>query len=72
MTKVTLIQAGGTGAPGQTPEPPPSLYAKRNQIYPKLAHGRFRMVKWLVMAGTLGVYYLIPWIRWPRGDGIPD
>ncbi|MCB9961407.1 MAG: cytochrome c oxidase accessory protein CcoG [Hyphomonas sp.] len=51
---------------------PPSLYEGRKQIYPKLAHGKFRMVKWIVMAATLGVYYLLPWIRWPRGEGIPD
>ena len=72
MTKVTLIKAGGRDAPGQKPEHPPSLYEKRNQIYPKLAHGKFRSFKWLVMAVTLGIYYLIPWIRWPRGEGIPD
>jgi cytochrome c oxidase accessory protein FixG len=24
------------------------------------------------MAVTLGIYYLIPWLRWPRGEGIPD
>ena len=51
---------------------PPSLYEGRKQIYPKLAHGKFRMVKWIVMAATLGVYYLLPWIRWSRGEGIPD
>ena len=72
MTKVTLIKAGGTGAPGPRPEHPPSLYEKRNQIYPKLAHGKFRAFKWLVMAVTLGIYYAIPWIRWPRGENIPD
>src|SRR5688572_31577557 len=27
-----------------------ALYAGRQKIYPKLAHGRFRTVKWLVMA----------------------
>ena len=54
------------------PPPPQDLYAKRKQIYPKLAHGKFRSVKWLVMAVTLGVYYLLPWIRWPRGAGAPD
>jgi hypothetical protein len=70
VTKVTLISSKDTGAP--KPERPDSLYEKRNQIYPKLAHGKFRLVKWVVMAATLGVYYLIPWIRWPRGDGIPD
>lgn len=72
MTKVTLIKAGGTGHPADKPEPAPSLYEKRKQIYPKLAHGKYRTIKWIVMAATLGVYYLIPWIRWPRGEGIPD
>ena len=52
--------------------PPPSLYEGRKQIYPKLAHGKFRTIKWIVMAVTLGIYYLLPWIRWPRGEGIPD
>ena len=51
---------------------PPSLYEGRKQIYPKLAHGRFRTIKWIVMAVTLGIYYILPWIRWPRGEGIPD
>lgn len=70
MTRVTLISSR-EGKPPQ-PERPVSLYEKRNQIYPKLAHGKFRTVKWLVMAITLGIYYVIPWIRWPRGAGIPD
>src|SRR5690606_23428946 len=25
-----------------------------------------------VMVVTLAVYYIIPWIRWDRGEGIPD
>lgn len=70
MTRVTLIPAGRPHRPN--PEEPPSLYERRRQIYPKLAHGRFRTVKWAVMAVTLGIYYLIPWLRWPRGEGIPD
>jgi cytochrome c oxidase accessory protein FixG len=47
-------------------------YAARQKIYPKLAHGTFRKVKWGVMAATLGVYYLLPWIRWDRGPSLPD
>lgn len=62
----TLIDHSGGNSP------PPSLYEGRKQIYPKLAHGKFRMVKWIVMAVTLGIYYILPWIRWPRGEGIPD
>ncbi len=70
MTKVTLI-AGGRRQPEKKPDPS-ALYAQRKQIYPKLAHGQFRLIKWGVMAATLGVYYLIPWLRWPRGEGVPD
>jgi cytochrome c oxidase accessory protein FixG len=60
-----------TNAAGMPPRPP-SLYEGRKQIYPKLAHGKFRMVKWIVMAVTLGVYYLLPWVRWERGEGIAN
>ena len=49
-----------------------SLYAKRQAIHPKLAHGRFRRAKWIVMAVTLAIYYLTPWIRWDRGLAAPD
>src|SRR5262245_25403743 len=48
------------------------LYAARQKVYPKLAHGRFRMAKWLVMAVTLGIYYALPWLRWHRGPDLPD
>ncbi len=49
-----------------------SYYASRQTIYPKRAHGTFRTIKWVVMAVTLGIYYLLPWIRWERGPGLPD
>ena len=49
-----------------------SLYAGRQKVYPKLAHGRFRTTKWLVMAATLGIYYALPWLRWHRGPDLPD
>jgi len=59
-------------APNPTPSTPQSLYAKRVQIYPKLAHGLFRNLKWLAMIILLGIYYVTPWIRWDRGVGQPD
>lgn len=49
-----------------------SLYAARQPIYPKRAHGTFRSIKWAVMVVTLGIYYILPWIRWDRGPGLPD
>lgn len=44
-------------------------YKARVPIYPKMVHGSFRRLKWIVMALTLGIYYLVPWIRWNRGLG---
>jgi cytochrome c oxidase accessory protein FixG len=48
------------------------LYAPRVPIYSKRAEGQFRRVKWAVMAITLGIYYLLPWLRWDRGPNLPD
>ncbi|MEO1039095.1 MAG: cytochrome c oxidase accessory protein CcoG [Pseudomonadota bacterium] len=49
-----------------------ALYQKRQQIYPKLVHGPFRFAKWVFMALALGVYYLLPFVRWDRGLDAPD
>ena len=49
-----------------------SLYAPRVKVYPKRAHGTFRTIKWIVMAVTLSIYYLVPWIRWDRGPYLPN
>lgn len=48
------------------------LYAPRKKVFPKRANGTFRRFKWLVMAVTLGIYYLTPWLRWDRGPHAPD
>jgi cytochrome c oxidase accessory protein FixG len=48
------------------------LYAPRQKIFPKAVAGTFRRFKWIVMAVTLGIYYLTPWIRWDRGPFAPD
>ena len=50
----------------------PPLYAPRKKIFPKRASGSFRRFKWLIMAVTLGIYYLTPWLRWDRGPYAPD
>ena len=34
--------------------------------------GFFRSLKWWVMGVTLGIYYVTPWLRWDRGEGVPD
>ena len=53
-------------------DPAPSLYAPREPIFPRRVSGAFRNLKWYIMAVTLGIYYLTPWIRWDRGPALPD
>ncbi|AXS42473.1 cytochrome c oxidase accessory protein CcoG [Breoghania sp. L-A4] len=35
-------------------------------------HGRFRRIKWAILAITLGIYYFLPFVRWDRGPHAPD
>ncbi|MFT5066924.1 MAG: cytochrome c oxidase accessory protein FixG [Yoonia sp.] len=48
------------------------LYAPQVPIFPRRVTGYFRTLKWWIMAVTLGVYYLTPWMRWDRGPALPD
>ncbi|MCA0919002.1 cytochrome c oxidase accessory protein CcoG [Pseudooceanicola nanhaiensis] len=54
------------------PQAPDSLYTAREPIFPRRVKGTFRNLKWVIMAITLGIYYLTPWIRWDRGPQLPD
>ena len=54
------------------PNAPQSLYAAREPVFPRKVYGKFRNLKWVIMAVTLGIYYLTPWIRWDRGPSLPD
>jgi cytochrome c oxidase accessory protein FixG len=58
-----------SGGAGGAPAP---LYAPRKAVYPQSVSGRFRNIKWAVMAVTLGIYYLLPFVRWDRGPNAPD
>ncbi|WP_375261591.1 cytochrome c oxidase accessory protein CcoG [Palleronia sp.] len=49
-----------------------SLYAAREPIFPRRVSGFFRRMKWWIMAATLAIYYLTPWLRWDRGPNMPD
>jgi len=48
------------------------LYTPRKKIHPRRVYGYFRSLKWWIMAATLGIYYVTPWLRWDRGAGAPD
>lgn len=58
--------------PDDALEPPLELYAARKDVFPKAVTGFFRRLKWQIMAVTLAVYYITPWIRWDRGPYAPD
>jgi cytochrome c oxidase accessory protein FixG len=49
-----------------------SLYAARVKIHPKAVHGFFRRLKWAILGFALAVYYVLPWLRYDRGDHAPD
>ncbi len=58
-----LSELTGLGSP---------LYEARKGVYPKKVDGFFRRFKWAIMAITLAIYYITPWIRWDRGPYAPD
>ncbi len=48
------------------------LYADRVRVYPRSVHGIARNIKWAILVLCLVVYYVTPWIRWDRGEGVPN
>ncbi|GAB6051746.1 cytochrome c oxidase accessory protein CcoG [Magnetospira thiophila] len=48
------------------------LFAAVQAIYPRDVKGTFRTVKWVALVVLLGIYYVIPWLRWERGPGVTD
>jgi len=59
-------------AKATSPSTPQSLYVKHKKLYPKLAHGLYRNIKWVALFVLLGIYYITPWIRWDRGPDQPS
>lgn len=48
------------------------LYVTRIKVYPRAIAGLWRRVKWAVLVLLLGIYYLVPWLRWDRGPDAPN
>ena len=51
---------------------PASLYADHVKVYPRDVEGTFRRLKWLALWVLLGIYHVVPWLRWDRGPDAPD
>ena len=47
--------------PGQEPE---EFYAKHQKIYPRKVTGLFATLRTLGVLLLLGLYYIVPWLRW--------
>jgi cytochrome c oxidase accessory protein FixG len=55
---------GSPGAPKSDDQVEQSLYAKAEKIYPREVHGLFARLRTLGVLGLLGLYYILPWLRW--------
>ena len=49
-----------------------SFYAEHIKVYPAAVSGRFRNIKWIVLGIWMAIYLLTPFLRWHRGDNLPD
>lgn len=49
-----------------------SFFKKQERIYPKRVSGVYRNLKWIAMIVMLGIYYLVPFVRWDRGPYAPN
>lgn len=50
----------------------PSLWSDLVKVYPKVVKGKFRTIKWAVLWSIMGVYWILPLLRWDRGPILPD
>ena len=48
-----------------------AFFEARKKVFPRVVAGPFRRFKWVVMAVTLAIYYVTPWLRWDRGPHAP-
>ncbi|ACA20961.1 cytochrome c oxidase accessory protein CcoG [Methylobacterium sp. 4-46] len=68
----TLLVGRERVVPGVVPEETGQLYAARRKIHPQGVRGTFRTIRWCVLAVTLAIYYLVPFLRWDRGPHEPS
>lgn len=58
----------GAASPDRSLEP--SLYAKRQKVYPREVHGLFASLRLSGVIGLMGIYYFTPWIVWKGQQAI--
>lgn len=70
ISQAEVLPAAPPSLPELEPDSP--LYAARKTVYPQSVTGKFRRIKWGVLIVTLGIYYLLPFVRWDRGPNAPQ
>ncbi len=50
----------------------PQFFERRKAVFPKQVDGFYRRLKWAIMALTLAIYWITPWLRWDRGPYAPN
>ncbi|MFE1602750.1 cytochrome c oxidase accessory protein CcoG [Methylobacterium sp. ID0610] len=68
----TLLVGRERAVAGVVPPETGELYAARRKIHPQGVRGRFRTIRWAILAVALGIYYLVPFLRWGRGPHEPS
>jgi polyferredoxin len=48
------------------------LFAATRKVYPQSVSGPYRRTKWIILVLCLGIYYLLPFLRWDRGPNLPN
>ena len=49
-----------------------SYYQEHVKVYPAAVQGTVRRIKWAILVILLAIYYVMPFIRWDRGPGLPN
>ena len=49
-----------------------SFYAEHVKVYPAAVSGKFRNMKWAILSIWMAFWVLTPFLRWHRGEGLPD
>ncbi|MDZ7840766.1 MAG: cytochrome c oxidase accessory protein CcoG [Gammaproteobacteria bacterium] len=66
MTRAASSTRGAAkGKPSSTDRDlEPSLYAKRQKVYPREVHGLFASLRFAGVVALMGIYYFLPWLQW--------
>ena len=68
MSQAATPETGNTSKPDRSLEP--SLYAKRQKVYPREVHGLFASLRLTGVIVLMGIYYFTPWIQWKGQQAI--